>query len=92
MSVVTPVPAITRHQIAQVKKHPSEIVTYDYSEKSRLADHFQTRNWPIKTGETASSKRVTLLATKESLQGGSQKVLDESSQDKVLTIKFKTPG
>ena len=43
-----------------------------------------------KIGEIASSKRVALLAGNESLQGGSYQVLDENSQDGILTIKFKT--
>jgi hypothetical protein len=80
-------------------KRPTEIVAYDYDEKSGkgslsakvASDHFLTRNWMIKKiGEIASSKRVALLAGKESLQGGSYKVLDESSQDGILTIKFET--
>ena len=81
------------------EKRPTEIVAYDYNEKTGngslsakvTSDHFQTRNWMIKKiGEIASSKRVALIAGKESLQGGSYKVLDESSQDNVLTIEFKT--
>jgi hypothetical protein len=80
-------------------KRPTEIVAYDYNEKSGrgslsakvTSDHFQTRNWMIKKiGEIASSKRVALLAGNESLQGGSYQVLDENSQDGILTIKFKT--
>jgi hypothetical protein len=80
-------------------KQPTEIVAYDYNEKSGkgslsakvTADHFQTRNWMIKKiGEIASSKRVALHAGKESLQGGNYKVLDENSQDGILTIKFET--
>jgi len=77
----------------------TEIIAYDYNDRSgegslsaKVAnDHFQTRNWMIKKiGEIASSKRVALQAGKESLQGGNYKVLDEQSQNGILTIKFET--
>ena len=76
-----------------------EIVSYRYNDRSGEGvlsakingDHFQTRNRMIKKiGEISSSKRVALLAGKESLQGGSYKVRDEETKDGVLTIKFET--
>ena len=78
---------------------PTEIVSYNYNDKTGIGslsakvtgDHFQTRNWMIKKiGEISSSKRVALLAGNESLQGGSYKVRDESTQDGILTITFET--
>ncbi len=78
---------------------PTEVVAYEYNDKTSKGtlsarvngDHFQTRNWMIKKiGEIASSKQVALLAGKESLQGGSYKVLDENSENGVITINFET--
>jgi len=81
------------------QKTPTEIVSYSYNDKTGKGslsakvngDHFQTRNWMIKKiGEISSSKRVALLAGKESLQGGTYQVLDEESKAGMLTIKFET--
>ncbi|PCJ84778.1 MAG: hypothetical protein COA54_12890 [Thiotrichaceae bacterium] len=78
---------------------PTEIIAYDYNDRTGVgslsakvtSDHFQTRNWMIKKiGEIASSKRVALQAGKASLQGGNYAVLDEQSQNGILTIHFET--
>lgn len=78
---------------------PTEITSYSYDDRSGkgslsarvTSDHFKTRNWMIKKiGEIASSKRVALHAGKESLKGGNYQVLDEGTENGVLTINFET--
>lgn len=52
---------------------------------------FATRQYLInKIGEIASSKNIAIKAGKEPLKGGNFELLDESSANGIMELKFKT--
>lgn len=75
-----------------------KIISYHYDDKSgegSLAakigqQPFTTRQYLInKIGEIASSKNIAIKAGKEPLKGGNFELLDESSINGILKLKFK---
>ena len=78
---------------------PIKITSYNYDDKNQkgnisstvTSDSFAVRKWLlVKIGEIASSKNVSIHASKSAVDGGAYRVLDENINNGILTIDFET--